>query len=145
MHHLPLVVHFENFSLILCLNTLILLAHFNAPLTLLCFHIKTEQNLSVLASLHSHCSTVKTELFQNANENAWIWNGAFSKRSIFRYIGTLSLLSLLTWSFEHRKTQLCGVGKTFKEFIGITERSVRHIMFINLWKRASNIRLRHMF
>ena len=38
-------------------------------LILLRFHTKTEQNLSVLA-LHSHCSAVKTERFENANENA---------------------------------------------------------------------------
>ena len=40
-----------------------------APFTLLRFHMKTEQNLSALA-MRSHCSTVKTELFENANENA---------------------------------------------------------------------------
>ena len=40
-----------------------------APFTLLRFHIKKEQILSVLA-LRSHGSTVKTELFENANENA---------------------------------------------------------------------------
>ena len=37
-------------------------------LILLRFHTKTEQNLSVLA-LHSHCSAVKTALFEIANEN----------------------------------------------------------------------------
>ena len=41
------------------------------------FHMKIEQNLSVLA-LRSHCSAVKMELFQNANEN-----GAFWKQSVF--------------------------------------------------------------
>ena len=40
-----------------------------APFTLLLFHMKKEQNLSVLG-LSSHCSAVKTELFENANENA---------------------------------------------------------------------------
>ena len=44
--------------------------------------------------------------------------------------GLLSLL--LTGSFEHRKIQLCGVGKTFKELICKTERSVCHIISINL-------------
>ena len=45
-----------------------------APFSLLRFHMKT---LSVLA-LHSHCSAMKTKLFENANEN-----GAFWKRSVF--------------------------------------------------------------
>ena len=40
-----------------------------APFTLLRFRMKTEKNLSVLA-LRSHCAAVKTELFENANENA---------------------------------------------------------------------------
>ena len=33
------------------------------------FHIKTEQNFSVLA-FRSNCSDVKTEAFENASENA---------------------------------------------------------------------------
>ena len=40
-----------------------------APFTLLRFYMKTEQDLSILA-LRSYGSAVKTELFENANENA---------------------------------------------------------------------------
>ena len=42
-----------------------------APFTLLHFHMKTGKHFSLLA-LRSHCSAVKTELFENANENAKI-------------------------------------------------------------------------
>ena len=53
-----------------------------APLTLLRFRMKTEQNVSVFA-LRSHCSAVKTKLFQKRyNEKAYE-NGAFWKRSAF--------------------------------------------------------------
>ena len=54
-----------------------------APFTLLRFQMKTEQTLSVLALL-SRCSAVKTELFENANEDAWIWKRCVLKTINFQ-------------------------------------------------------------
>ena len=44
--------------------------------------MKTKENLSVLA-LCSHCSAVKTELVENANQTHKIENGAFWERFVF--------------------------------------------------------------